>query len=70
MQSKVFGVNVLKWRSWKDRVWQGESVILKHITEVMVILIPRSGEDRGAVKEIRDQIPGRIILTDIGITSR
>lgn len=28
-----------------------------------------SGEDGGTVKEIRDQITGRIILTDIGITS-
>lgn len=42
---------------------------LKQITDFMVILIPRSGEDKEAVKEIRNQSPRSIILTGIGITS-
>lgn len=39
------------------------------ITEVKIILMLRSGKDGRTVKEIRDQITGRIIHTDIGITS-
>lgn len=35
----------------------------------MVILMPRAGENREEVKEIRDQITARIIFTVVEITS-